>query len=215
MKTTATFLFACAVALGIAATPRVAAETPPGGAPGPAWAGSTLQNLQNAFEAEKNAEARYLLFAQTADREGHCGVAALFRAAARGEAIHATLDVKAMAWMGGSARVQLTKNYADESLRNLVASAVLEAELVNEIYPASLAKARVDCQTAGARAFNYALGAEDDHMRAMLALMGEPAAWDRATTWQVCPGCGRLFGQPVNGRCPSCFTPAGRFLRVT
>ena len=43
----------------------------------------TLQNLQTAFNGESNAHARYLAFAEKADKEGYFQIASLFRAAAK------------------------------------------------------------------------------------------------------------------------------------
>ena len=45
--------------------------------------GTTLDNLQAAFEGESNAAAKYSAYAVKADAEGYKGAAVLFRAAAR------------------------------------------------------------------------------------------------------------------------------------
>ena len=42
-----------------------------------------LEHLQDAFNGESNASARYIAFAKKADSEGYAPVASLFRAAAR------------------------------------------------------------------------------------------------------------------------------------
>ena len=65
-----------------------------GGAATAADAATTLDNLQEAFNGESNANARYLAFAQKADEDGYGEVASLFRAAAKAEEIHANKGVR-------------------------------------------------------------------------------------------------------------------------
>ncbi|HWT65124.1 MAG TPA: ferritin family protein, partial [Terracidiphilus sp.] len=49
----------------------------------------TVKNLKAAYQGEMNARALYIAFAAQADEDGYCGIASLFRAAARAEQIHA------------------------------------------------------------------------------------------------------------------------------
>ena len=57
--------------------------------PASASASVTLDHLQEAYNGESNASARYVAFAKRADADGYASVASLFRAAARAEEIHA------------------------------------------------------------------------------------------------------------------------------
>src|SRR4030042_6095744 len=49
----------------------------------------TIENLQEAFAGESQANRRYLAFAKKAEDEGYHQVARLFRAAAEAETVHA------------------------------------------------------------------------------------------------------------------------------
>ena len=56
----------------------------------------SIQNLKEAFAGESQANRRYLVFADKADREGTPQVARLFRAAAEAETVHALNHLKAL-----------------------------------------------------------------------------------------------------------------------
>src|SRR5512132_4304578 len=60
----------------------------------------SLANLQAAYNGESNAHARYLAFAKKAEEDGYAGTAALFRAAARAECIHAENHAKVIRKLG-------------------------------------------------------------------------------------------------------------------
>ena len=63
--------------------------------------GSTLDNLQAAFDGESNASARYLAFSRKAAEEGYGQVSSLFKAAARAEEIHAANHAVVIKKLGG------------------------------------------------------------------------------------------------------------------
>ena len=69
--------------------------------------GKTLQNLQAAYNGESNAHARYLAFAEQADREGYPQVAVLFRAAARAEEIHLTNHAAVIRQLGATPKANI------------------------------------------------------------------------------------------------------------
>lgn len=208
---------ACAVALACAVSLAVSAETPtaPGNAAAPSNAAPrTLANLQQTFAAEKNAEARYLAFARQADREGFKGAASLFRAVAKSESIQAANHVHALAWLYAEARVQLEQAYAETTLANLAGAIVDEATLQQERYPDCYRQARAEHQTVAMRSFNYAESAEGDHARLMIDVLGALPTATVPTAYWVCRACGRTVAHAPAGRCPVCFTPAKKFVRV-
>ena len=57
---------------------------------------STMNNLQEAFSGESQANRRYLAFAKKADQDGFPQVAKLFRAAAEAETVHANAHLRVM-----------------------------------------------------------------------------------------------------------------------
>jgi rubrerythrin len=64
------------------------------------------------------------------------------------------------------------------------------------------------------RSLTFARSAEREHLQLLTAALehiGEPAA-DRPL--YVCPTCGKTVEGLGFRKCPNCFTPAGRFVRV-
>ena len=61
---------------------------------------TTKENLATAFAGESQANRKYLMFAEKAEKEGHVGAAKLFRAAAAAEQIHAFAEFKANGGVG-------------------------------------------------------------------------------------------------------------------
>ena len=68
---------------------------------------ATVQNLQSAYNMENDAHARYVAFAQKADREGYGEVASLFRAAARSEEVLMRDHAEVLRTLGGEQHVHL------------------------------------------------------------------------------------------------------------
>lgn len=110
----------------------------------------TKQNLQNAFAGEAQAHMKYLLFADTAEKEGKMNVARLFRAIAYAERVHAGNHLKVLGKIG-------------TSKDNLPAAISAEHFEVEEMYPAYLAEAEKQGEKDAARATHYALEAEKIH----------------------------------------------------
>ena len=67
----------------------------------------TEENLKSAFAGESQANRRYLMFAEKAQKEGYPQIARLFRAAAEAETVHARNHFQAMDGVG-STRDNLT-----------------------------------------------------------------------------------------------------------
>ena len=57
---------------------------------------ATMDNLQEAFAGESQANRKYLAFAKKADEDGLPQVAKLFRAAAEAETVHAHAHFRVM-----------------------------------------------------------------------------------------------------------------------
>lgn len=103
---------------------------------------NTLDNLQAAFNGERNANARYLAFAQKADEEGYGEVASMFRAAAKDEEIHANNHAAVIRQLGAEpvahlehARVRST----DENLKAAIEGEKYERDVM---YPEFIEAAR-------------------------------------------------------------------------
>jgi rubrerythrin len=98
----------------------------------------TLQNLQDAFAGESQANRRYLYFAAKADVEGENDVAAVFRSTAEGETGHAHGHLEYMEAVGDPATGLPMGNTAD----NLRASVAGETHEYSDMYPGMAKTAR-------------------------------------------------------------------------
>jgi len=74
----------------------------------PSPASQTLLNLQAAYQGESNASVKYTAFALKAEVDGLLRVAALFRAAARAEQVHAAHHARIIAKLGATPHAEFT-----------------------------------------------------------------------------------------------------------
>jgi rubrerythrin len=178
----------------------------------------TVQNLMAAFDGESNAHARYTAFAIKADEDELRGVASLFRAAARAEQIHAANHARVINMLGGRAECEIQIAEVKSTLENLKAALNGENYEVESMYPAFLAEATEQKNTAAIRTFHGALEAEKTHARlfsetiALLAA-GKKDSWiGEARDFYVCPVCGYTSEtEEEHERCPVCNCPWERF----
>jgi len=84
---------------------------------------ATIQNLQTAFNAESNAQARYLAFAEKADAEGYGPVASLYRAAARSAQIQLSQLESSIRALGDMPKATIQQIPVRSTRENLPASA--------------------------------------------------------------------------------------------
>jgi len=98
----------------------------------------TLQNLRDACAGERQANRRYLYFAQKADIEGYNDVAAVFRSTAEGETGHAHGHLEFMEAVGDPA----TGLPIGETSNNLKAAIAGETHEYTDMYPGMARTAR-------------------------------------------------------------------------
>jgi rubrerythrin len=206
-------MFAARVASG--AKPA-AAPPPVPVAPAPPEISDTGTNLQVAFTTEVNAKQNYLLAAKVADFENYPAIARLFRACAAAEQVHADRAVQAIAWTSGAEAHAALGRPIGGTTRELLEMAIADEQYqVEQFYPPLIARARAEHRAMAVRSLVFALATERQHQRllsAALASFGHDAA---SPSLFVCPYCGRTVEALDFTRCPSCFTPAGKFIRVT
>ncbi len=185
----------------VAAAPRAAEAT-------------TLDNLQAAFNGESNAHARYLAFAQKADQAGYGGAAALFRAAARAEEIHAANHAVVIKKMGGTPTADVKAPDVKSTLDNLQAAIKGETYERDTMYPEFIAKARKDKNKDAIETFNYAKTAEAEHAKLYTEASTNLDAWKPAKPFYVCTVCGYTVTKIDFAKCPSCFNPKDKYVEV-
>jgi rubrerythrin len=174
----------------------------------------TLGNLQTAYNGESNAHARYLAFAKKADQEGYAGAAALFRAAARAEQIHAANHAVVIKKLGATPQAKVETPAPKSTRENLEAAIKGESYERDEMYPAFLKQARQDANADAIQTFNYARNAEIEHAKLYTAAVNDMEGMRAARAWFVCPVCGYTTPKVNFERCPSSFTAASRYEKV-
>ncbi len=174
----------------------------------------TLDNLMAAYNGESNAHAKYLEFAKKADQEGYAGVASLFRAAASAEQVHLTRHAEVIKKMGGTPKADIKLPEIKTTADNLKVAVAGETYERDKMYPEFIAQAKAEGNRDALRAFNFAVAAEAEHAK----LYGEAAAnlqaWKQARTFFVCPVCGNTVTALTFEKCPVCFTPANKFMKI-
>lgn len=197
-----------------------AASPPPPAVPGsqvpPPVVRDTGANLQVAFNDEVNVRQRYEAAAKQAEREGQPGVARLFRACARSEDVHADRHAQAIAWTNGAeARAVLERPVAGSTADHLRAAIEREQYEVEQFYPPLLQRAREDRQPMAVRSLTFALAAEREHVQLLRTAMETPESAAGVSAYFICPYCGKTVERVDFEKCPNCFTPARRFVRVS
>lgn len=188
----------------------------PAATPTSAPAKDTLSNLQAAYNGESNARASYLAFAEKAKAEGYAKAAALFTAAAKAEEIHAGNHAVVIKKMGGVPKADVKAPKVGTTLENLQGALKGESYERDTMYPEFLARARKDGNADAIQTLNLARNAEIEHAKLYQQALNNLDGWKAAgSTFYVCPVCGWTSLTLPAERCPSSFTPKGRFTSFT
>lgn len=152
----------------------------------------TEDNLKAAFAGESQAHMRYLFFADRAREEGKPNLARLFQAIAFAERVHAFNHYEAL----GQIR---------SSPENVGVAIAGEAYEVEDMYPAYFEVARLQKERDALRSTNYALRAEEDHLRLYTqAKEAIPQGDAQVGEVYVCSVCGHTVVGGAPDRCPVC-----------
>jgi rubrerythrin len=178
-------------------------------------ANATINNLQVAFQGEKNTQARYEEYAKRADEEGYHQVASMFRAVARAEEIHASNFANVLRNEGATALDDVKTPEVGTTRENLEA-AVRDEDLDRDaVYPKFADQAHKDRNRDAETVFKHTKLAEASH--AVLyrqALKDLEAFRGGSERFYVCPNCGRACVTTASGKCPVCGTSREQFLTV-
>lgn len=165
---------------------------------------STMDNLQDAFAGESQANRKYLAFAKKANADGYPQVAKLFRAAAEAETIHAHAHFRVM-------------DGIKDTTTNLKSAIEGEGFEFQEMYPKFLAEAQAEGLKPAESSFKNALAVEEIHYGLYSkALEAVTTGNDlSATAIYVCPVCGNTVEGGVPDTCPVCNVPGSKFFEIT
>ena len=164
---------------------------------------ATMDNLQEAFAGESQANRMYLAFAKKAENDGLPQVAKLFRAAAEAETIHAHAHFRVMGGIKSTAE-------------NLEVAIEGEGEEFREMYPKMLAEAQDEGNKPAEFSFKNALAVEEIHhglySKALEAVKGGGDL--PATSIYVCPVCGNTVEGAAPETCPICNVAGEKFIQI-
>lgn len=173
---------------------------------------ATMQNLQTAYDGETNAIARYGAFAAKADRDGYHQVAALFRAAARAESVHAENYARVLKDLGASPTSDIQQTPALATVTNVKTAISAETWECETLYPQFVARAKKAHLENAAQAMNFSLKAEQAHQALFNDALAHMNAWRSVTkTFYVCPVCGNTVTALDFATCPVCASPKEAF----
>ncbi len=162
----------------------------------------TEKDLREAFAGESQANRRYLAYAIKAEREGHAGLARLFRAVAEAETIHAHAQLKILGGVGSSA----------DNLRAAIGGETHESTVM---YPAMIAHAMEERIEGAHRIFSYAHAVEQAHARLFQkALEQLEKGEEPGADFYVCKVCGHTVEGEPPGPCPVCNAPTTAYCKI-
>ncbi len=174
----------------------------------------TLDNLMAAYNGESNAHAKYVEFAKKADQEGLAGVAALFRAAAQAEQIHANNHADVIRKLGGTPKADIKLPAIGTTADNVKAALEGESYERDKMYPAFISEAQAAGNKDAIRTFRMAVSAETEHAKLYAQASSALPSWKAGKTFYVCPVCGKTITVIDFDKCPVCFTEKGKFKSV-
>lgn len=169
---------------------------------------NAVSNLLEAYENELNAHARYKAYAAKAEADGIYGAAALFRAAARAEQIHAGNHARVIRHMGGEIEAEIQPFRVKSTLENLKTALGGEQNEIEALYPAFLVHAASQLETSAMRSFQWAIESEKTHARlyedAVAAMESGPGWTKERLDFYVCTLCGYTAKTQEADNCPAC-----------
>lgn len=172
----------------------------------------TLVNLQAAYEGESNATIKYTAFAIKAEVEGYLRAAALFRAAARAEQVHAAHHARIIKKMGGTPTAVIHAPEVKSTGQNLEAAKAGEEYERDVMYPGFIKEAEASGFKDAVRTFDLAVKAEAVHAKLYGDALANLEAQRKQTTFYVCLICGEVTDNPAETEhCPICNAPKEKF----
>lgn len=175
----------------------------------------TLADLQAAYDGESNAHARYVAFAKKADADGYGNVASLFRAAAKAEEIHAANHASVIKKLGAEPKADVKTPDVKSTRENLEAAIKGESYERDTMYPDFIKQAKLDKEKDAVESFSQAKVAEAGHAQLYTEALSNLDKWKggKKDFW-VCGVCGYTVPKIDFKKCPNCFQPIDKYVKV-
>lgn len=177
----------------------------------------TIANLQEAFNGESNATARYAAFSKKAAEEGYKEIALLFKAASLAEQVHAGNHKAVLEEMGVAVKPAIIDVKVLTTKENLEFAIKGETYEATTMYPNFLKDANAAGNQLALISLNYAYKTEKKHQefyeQALAALISNKVNTLPATYF-VCPTCGNTYETTAPKRCGISMTSSEKFVKI-
>ena len=177
----------------------------------------TINNMQDAFNGESNATARYAAFSKKANEEGFKEIALLFKAASLAESIHANNHKAVLEEMGVAVKPAVLDVKVQSTKENLEFAIKGETYEATTMYPNFLKDADAAGNQLALISLNYAYKTEKKHKafyEIALAALNNNTTNTLASTYFVFPTCGNTYETTAPKRCGISMTSGERFIKV-
>lgn len=178
---------------------------------------NTLANMQEAFNGESNATARYAAFSKKASEEGFTQIALLFKAASFAENIHANNHKAVLEEMGVAVKPAVLDVKVQSTKENLEFAIKGETYEATTMYPNFLKDASAAGNQLALISLNYAYKTEKKHKvfyEQALAALNSNTTNTLASTYFVCPTCGNTYETTAPKRCGISMTSGEKFVKI-
>lgn len=176
----------------------------------------TADFLHSAYSGESMAHMRYLIWADTARKEGFPNIARLFEAISFAERVHASNHFREIGGKTADATVMAGGVFGTgTTVENLQGAINGELHEVNQMYPVYLNAAEFQQEAGAKRSFHFALEAEKIHARLFqqaqdAAKAGKDMELDAI---YICPVCGHTILNAPPDKCPVCGAPKEKYVK--
>ncbi len=177
----------------------------------------TIADMQEAFNGESNATARYAAFSKKAAEEGYKEIALLFKAASLAEKIHAGNHKAVLEEMGVVVKPAVLDIKVLTTKENLEFAIKGETYEATTMYPNFLKDANAAGNQLALISLNYAYKTEKKHKvfyEQALAALNSNTTNTLASTYFVCPTCGNTYETTAPKRCGISMTSGERFIKI-
>lgn len=167
----------------------------------------TSDFLHSAYGGESMAHMRYLIWAETARKEGFPNTSKLFEAIAWAEQVHATNHFREIGGATEGATVTAGAVFGpNKTVDNLQGAIMGELHEVEQMYPVYLNAAQFQGEKGAERSFHFALEAEKIHAELFRQAQDNARNGKDAELKAVfiCPVCGNTAQDEAPDFCPVC-----------
>ena len=175
----------------------------------------SFDNLRTAYGRESKMADMYVRFVRQAQKERNSGMAALFNALQRSEAIHAGNHMKLLRTAGKEVQMAAPESVVVGSVPQTLKRALSDEQIEAEsMYPELKRTAEIEKLSEVALQFDRTLRADQRHAELLRDALAHEAKVTKAQYF-VCPICGYILTSAASEGCPICGTVAKDFEKIS